>query len=122
MIIGIWYDSHPNCKKQSLREPKLFLLWFVVMNVLGEFEGHNQRDLNKNEKWAKLHKEITPPSIQNFKAVGLWVFFLIYCSIYSFLPNVRLRFTLGYPAKCYHEDSEVLFYIYLVTLLYCMCI
>jgi len=28
--------------------------------------------------------------------MGLWVFFLIYCSTFSFLPNVGLRLTLEY--------------------------
>ena len=39
---------------------------------------------------------MTPPSIQNLKALGLWVFFLICCSTFSFLPNVGLRLTLEY--------------------------
>jgi len=30
------------------------------------------------------HKEMTPPSIQNLKALGLWVLFFIYCSTFSF--------------------------------------
>ena len=37
-----------------------------------------------------------PPSTQNLKALGLWVFFLIYCSTFSFLHNVWLKLTLGY--------------------------
>jgi len=41
-------------------------------------------------------KGITPPSIQNLKALGLWVFFLICCSTFSFLLNVELRLTLKY--------------------------
>ena len=39
---------------------------------------------------------MTPPSTQNLKALGLWVFFLIYWSTFSFLPNVGLRLTLEY--------------------------
>jgi len=39
---------------------------------------------------------MTPPSIQNLKALGLWVFLLICCSTFSFLPNVGLRLTLEY--------------------------
>jgi len=42
------------------------------------------------------HKRMTPPSIQNLKTLGLWVFFLIYCSTFSFILNVGLRLTLGY--------------------------
>jgi len=33
----------------------------------------------------------------NLNVVCLWVFFLIYCSTYSFLSNMGLRLTLGYP-------------------------
>jgi len=39
---------------------------------------------------------MTPPSTQNLKALGLWVFFLICYSTFSFLPNVGLRLTLEY--------------------------
>jgi len=39
---------------------------------------------------------MTPPSTQNLKALGLWVFFFICCSTFSFLLNVGLRLTLGY--------------------------
>jgi len=39
---------------------------------------------------------MTPPSTQNLKALDLQVFFLICCSTFSFLPNVRLRLTLEY--------------------------
>jgi len=42
------------------------------------------------------HKRMTLPSTQNLKALGLWVFFLICCSNFSFLLNVGLRLTLGY--------------------------
>jgi len=42
------------------------------------------------------YKEMTPPLTQNLKALGLWVFFLICCSTFSFLLNVGLRLTLGY--------------------------
>jgi len=42
------------------------------------------------------YKGMTPPSTQNLKALGLWVFFLICCSTFSFLLNVGLRLRLGY--------------------------
>jgi len=42
------------------------------------------------------HKGMTPPSTQNVKALGSWVLFLICCSTFGFLLNVRLRLTLGY--------------------------
>ena len=39
---------------------------------------------------------MTPPPTQNLKALGLWVFFLIYSSIFSFVPNVGFRLRLEY--------------------------
>jgi len=45
------------------------------------------------------HKGMTPPSTQNLKELGLWVFFLICCSTFSFLLNVGLRLTLGYLTR-----------------------
>jgi len=42
------------------------------------------------------YKGMTPPSTQNLKALGLWVFFLICCSTFSFLRNVGLKLTLRY--------------------------
>jgi len=49
---------------------------------------------------------MTPPSIQNLKAVGLWVFFLIYCSTFSFLFNVGLRLTLRYLTRLNNNESD----------------
>jgi len=42
------------------------------------------------------YKEMTPPSTQNLKKFGLWVFFLICCSIFSFISNVEFRLTFEY--------------------------
>jgi len=47
-------------------------------------------------KQGQIYKEMAPPSTQNLKALGLWVFFLIYCSTFSFILNVGLRLTLRY--------------------------
>ena len=63
--------------------------------VLGKFEGENRKDKQEWEQ-DQTYKGMTPPSIQNLKALGLWVFFLICCSTFSFLSNVGLRLTLGY--------------------------
>ena len=65
-------------------------------NLLGNLRGQNRKDLTRMRIEPNSHKEITPPSTQNLKALGLWVFFLICCSTFSFLPNVGLRLTLGY--------------------------
>jgi len=64
-------------------------LWY---HLLGKSEGRNL----KNETRANPYKRMTPPSTQNLKTLGLWVFFFICCSTFSFLPNVGLRLTLEY--------------------------
>ena len=51
---------------------------------------------HKNENWPKPYKGTTPPLTQNLKTLGLWVFFLICCSTFSFIPNMGLRLTLEY--------------------------
>jgi len=66
--------------------------------------------LNRTHPWAghkdepsaliplagKIWERMKPHSTQNLKASGLWVFFLICCSTFSFLLNMRLRLTLEY--------------------------
>ena len=59
--------------------------------------GHNRVDLTRRRNGPNIHKKMTPPLTQNLKAVGLWVFFLMYCLTFSFLFNVGLRLTLEYP-------------------------
>jgi len=58
------------------------------------------------------YKGMTPPSIQNLKALGLRVFFLIYCSTFSFLSNVELRLTLEYltisPSSESHSSTTLI--------------
>ena len=78
--------------------------------MLEESEGET---LGRSTKMRTepTYKGITPPSTQNLKALGLWVFFLICCSTFSLLPNVRLILTLEYltispqvrvpPPHCY---------------------
>jgi len=55
---------------------------------------------------------MTPPSTQNLKILGLWFFFLIYCSTFSFLPNVGLRLTLEYltifPSSESHSSTTLI--------------
>ena len=68
-------------------------LWY---HLLGESEGETPGRSYNNENWVNPYKRMTPPSTQNLKALGLWVFFLICCSAFSFLPNVGLRLTLEY--------------------------
>jgi len=63
---------------------------------LGEFERETpERSLTMRTE-PNPYKGMTPPLIQNLNALGLWVFFLIYYSTFSFLPNVGLRLTLEY--------------------------
>jgi len=56
---------------------------------------HNWGDLTRM-KLELTYKGMTLSSTQNLKTLDLWVFFLIYCSTFSFLLNVGLRLTLGY--------------------------
>ena len=68
-------------------------LWYhLIRRIRG---GKHWGDLTRM-RTEPTYKEMTPPSTQNFKALGLWVFFHICCSTFSFLLNVELRLTLGY--------------------------
>jgi len=49
---------------------------------------------------------MTPPSIQNFKVLGLWVFFLICCSIFSFIFNMGCRLTFRYLTISLSSESS----------------
>jgi len=71
-------------------------LWNFALFMLGKSKGENIGEISNNENWAEPHKGMTPPSTQNLKALGLWVFFLICCSTFPFLLNVGLRLTLGF--------------------------
>jgi len=62
------------------------------------------------------YKGMTPPSTQNLKALGLWVFFLICCSTFSFLFNVGLRLTLGYLTVIAQNPTSLLHAVSLVKL------
>jgi len=64
--------------------------------VLKKFERGNTEEMKHNETRVNPYKGITPPSTQNHKVLGLWVFFLIRFSTISFLLNVGLRLTLEY--------------------------
>jgi len=83
------FDTRSNCTRPSRKSSALIPL-------VGKIRGRNTGEISKNENLAKPYKEMTPPLTQNLKALGLWVFFLICCSTFSFLLNVRLRLTLGY--------------------------
>ena len=62
----------------------------------GKIRGGKTGETNKNETWANIYKGMIQSSIQNLKALGLWVFFLIYYSTFLFLPIIGLRLTLEY--------------------------
>ena len=70
--------------------------FLLTLPLLGNPRGQNWGDLTRMRTEPNPHKGMTPPSTQNLKALGLWVFFLICCSTFSFLLNVGLRLTLGY--------------------------
>jgi len=71
-------------------------------NPKGETPGRS----HKNENKSPIHKGMTPPSTQNLKTLGLWIFFIICCSTFSFLVNVRLRLTLGYLTRSHMDPSS----------------
>jgi len=60
---------------------------------LGNSREQNRGDFIIMRTEQNPHKGMTPPSIQNLKALGLWVFFLICCSNFSFLFDVGFRLT-----------------------------
>jgi len=59
---------------------------------MGQTTGRQTRTRQE----PNIYKGMTPPLTQNLKILGLWVFFLIYCSTSPFLLNVGLRLTFGY--------------------------
>jgi len=61
-------------------------------------EGITGEISQEGEKGTK-YKGMTLLLTQNLKAVGLCVFFLIYCLIFSFLFSVGLRLALGFLTK-----------------------
>jgi len=71
------------------RKKKMITFCWVI-------RGGNTGEISQRMRTELTYKGMTPPSTQNLKAVGLWVFFLICCSTFSFLLNVGLRLTLGY--------------------------
>jgi len=58
-----------------------------------KYQGDKKKRMRQE---PDLNKRMTPSSTQNFKALDLWVFFLIWCSTFSYLLNVGLRLTLRY--------------------------
>ena len=64
--------------------------------MMGKSEGETPRRQTRMRQEPNPYKGMTPPSIQNLKALGLWVFFLICCSTFSLLFNVGLTLTLEY--------------------------
>jgi len=64
--------------------------------MLEKLRGRNTRETNKKENNVNPHKGTTPPSTKNLKALGLWVFFLICFSTFSFHLNVGPRLTPRY--------------------------
>ena len=79
-------------QKRFGQKMQLILVTYEYLVVLLMCMCLVMRDL-KQWELTRPHKRMTPPSTQNLKALGLWVFFLIYCSTFSFLPNMGLRLT-----------------------------
>jgi len=74
----------------------------IVGRILGRKPGRSQTMRTESNPY----KRMTPPSIQNLKALSLWVFFFICCSTSSFLPNVGLRLILEYLTVMNDDDQK----------------
>jgi len=61
--------------------------------VVGRIRGGIIGEISQEGEMSPTYKGMTLPLTQNLKAVGLWVLFLIYCLIFSFL---LLRLALGF--------------------------
>ena len=68
-------------------------LWY---HLFGRIRGGKHRGDLTRMRTKPTYKGMTQPSTKNLKALGLWVFFHIYCSTFSFLRNVGLILTLEY--------------------------
>jgi len=87
------FNTGLNCIRPSRSQAANHRLWY---HLLGNPRGQNRGDLTRMRTEPNPHKTMTPHSIQNLKTLGLWIFFLIRCSNFSFLLNVRLGLTFEY--------------------------
>jgi len=78
----------------------------TMIPLVGRIQGKTSRRSHKNENKSPTHKGMTPPPTQNLTALDLWVFFLVCCLTFSFLPNVGLRLTLEYLTQRYHKKCR----------------
>jgi len=89
MFVGLPSRVEAFCTRSSRKSTALILLVGIIW-------GRNIGEINKNDIRVNPYKRMTLPSTQNLKLLDLWVFFLICCSTFSFLPNVGHRLTLEY--------------------------
>ena len=80
-------DTGSNCTRPS-RKPT------VLIPLVERIRMGKPREISQEWKQEPTYKGMTPPSIQNLKALGLRILFLICCSTFSFLPSMKLRLTL----------------------------
>jgi len=71
----------------------------ALIPLVGRLQGkkHPGRS-HKNEIRANPYKGMTPPSTQNLKELGLWIFFLICCL--TFLLEITIRKTFDTRSNC----------------------
>jgi len=81
------FDTGSNCTRPS-RKPT------VLIPLVERIRMGKPREISQEWKQEPTYKGMTPPSIQNLKALGLRILFLICCSTFSFLPSMKLRLTL----------------------------
>jgi len=97
VIIRRMYGNQKLMEISNLLKVKPSWRWNPIGGkpMLGKSRRKTLGRLNNNETWVKPYKELTSPSIQNFKTLTLWVLFLICCLTYSFLLNTELD-SLGF--------------------------
>jgi len=63
---------------------------------LDNLRGQNREDIKRIRTEPNTHKKMTPPSTQNLKTLGLWVFFLLYVAqlshSYSMLSGIIFKY------------------------------
>lgn len=60
----------------------------VIETFVGFLRGEPPKRFDTNVPWALIRETKASSPIQKFKAMNLWIFFLIYSSSCSFLLNV----------------------------------
>jgi len=77
---------------------RIFLLNQGVTSIEGKCSLGNTTPMRSEPNYIRHWQQSQSKTIWK----GLWVFILIYCSTFSFLPNMRLRLTFGFLTQGGH--------------------